>query len=445
MLTTSELSGVFWAFLVNLICWGAVAFICVSRLRLPIYHPVTLLLIYHLFGFVIRPVVLLATGYSELWERIGIVPDSHGLAWATATTNLALFSFMFGAYFAARSTAAVDVIQPFRIELADGHQTVFWIKFILLSLAALYGTSAAFGGAGTSAILAYETSFDSRGAMTLVGVSGYQTALSEFAPILLLVLLMNPAWRRLGVMLLIGFVLYRMYVGSQRLAFIATLIGAYFYYLISVGRRYPRLIHLVGFVMMLSIFDFIGGDRLAIRKVLSGEQNLAVAVAEYRQNRSHNAMVSDVSEFDVSAATVTALQGASDYSYGSQYIRLLIWPIPRQLWPDKPVFTNSVDLNRYGDFRYLTTGLYADLFMVFGLPSVLIGMVLFGWLAIRLYIKASEMVDTAPLLFFFVVLMYFKTIVRDGGVTVVYFWIFSCIPLIVLAGNIRVLRYPARG
>lgn len=175
---------------------------------------------------------------------------------------------------------------------------------------------------------------------------------------------------------------------------------------------------------------------------MMGTANLGDIVSAYRESRGGEGITNDTVEFDVSTAALSAVTRNGDYTYGTQYLRILIWPIPRQIWADKPVYTSIVDLNKYGDFRYLTVGVYTDTFMAFSFASLLVMMTLLGVFFAKIYDVLCRGVRVSHVMFFWIVLIFAKTILRDGGVTVFYFWIFSMVPVITLSylGRLRICR-----
>lgn len=69
--------------------------------------------------------------------------------------------------------------------------------------------------------------------------------------------------------------------------------------------------------------------------------------------------------------------------YGKHYLHIFIWPIPRAIWPSKPVIDSKwVAAEAYGLGRLATTSIAqtvpGDFYINFGLPAVVIGFFMFG-------------------------------------------------------------------
>lgn len=79
-------------------------------------------------------------------------------------------------------------------------------------------------------------------------------------------------------------------------------------------------------------------------------------------------------------------KGEVDYLYGRSFWEGALALVPRALWPDKPIFAGSSDLIReYCDFQVnlwtsFGVGQVMEFYINFGIPSVVLGFLLFGLL-----------------------------------------------------------------
>lgn len=432
---------IFLSGLTNFFIWLVVAGFSINKLRIPIYHPFFIYLIYHFIGYILRPMYIYINSGSFLWDRIGLYPDGIDIIVLTAVCNIALISVFIGFLVGAGDKIKVlNKPEPFHIVI--GKPLTFYLILILLVAMGLYANYISIAGAGLDTVLAYQTEVDSSGGGRLVGTSGYVTALAEFLPPICIMLFMIPKIRKIAYILVASYILMRFFAGAQRLSFVIVVAGILFYFLINKKRRYPTLPIIISIVLFAFVFDIIGSDRYAMRKLISGETNIQKILTEHDQSRGNNGLTSDVVEYDVAAVTLSVINNNSAYSYGTQYLRILIWPIPRQIWEDKPVFTSIVNLNDYGDFRYLTTGVYADSFMAFSYISLTFLMFLLGYFFSKMYKVLISSTSVIYILFYWVVLIFTKTILRDGGVTFIYFWFFSMVPIFILSkfGKLRIVR-----
>lgn len=408
-------------------------------LRAPVYHPYTVYVAYHFVGFVVRPLVISQVGYSHLWEWVGFTPSSDELWRSTIVANAALLSVTGGLIYSCRNRV-IRKLPPATLRVGS------WYGFVaaasVLTLAGYYANYRTFYGAGLDRVISYEVLDVEKGGSALVGISGYTTALAETLPILCVTLFLVPRLRSLAIAFTAAFVGFRFFAGAQRLSFVVVVAAIVLIIHVNKGYRYPRFLPLIGVLCFAFMFDVVGHDRFALRKILHGTTSVSEVLENYVSERGSNRLTSDVVEFDVATSTIAVVDAHRAYSYGSQYLRLLVWPIPRQIWPEKPVLTNVVDLNRYGNFRYLTTSLYGDVYMIFGLTLVPILFFLLGLFFGRLYQASLKTRSALGYLFYWIVLMYMQTLLRDGGVSFLYFWAFSLVPalLIVKMGRVTIKR-----
>lgn len=441
MLDDEMMLTVAFAGLANLFVWLVISGYSFLKLRLPIYHPFSLMLFYHLVGFVVRPYYIARNHGSFMWNRIGFSPDGSDIVLVSCVANVALLSTYLGFVTATRTIGGrIPKPEPYHIEIRRPLQ----FKAILLLFVAIgtYANYRMFGQLGLDSVMAIKTEYDSMVGQRLVGISGYTLAMAEFLPSILVLLVMIPRMRKIAFILIAAYVLFRILAGAQRLSFVVVILGVGFYFLIEARRTFPSIKLIILLVAFAYIFNIIGGDRYAMRKLFMGTASIENIISSYQERRGGEGITNDAVEFDVSTAALSAVTRNSAYTYGTQYLRLLIWPIPRQLWAEKPVFTSIVNLNDYGDFRYLTIGVYADTFMAFSFLSLIVMMAGLGVFFARIYEAALNSRNVVYLMFFWVVLIYTKTILRDGGVTIVYFWVFSMIPVFILkyAGGLRLCR-----
>ncbi|MCY0966941.1 O-antigen polymerase [Parathalassolituus penaei] len=418
-------SGILVCGLINLFIWLFWAFY-LFLLKVPMYNPLFMVMVYHFIGFVMRPLIVYQNNGSFLWDRIGIYPTStEDIVIGSLIINVSFSMLMFGYFFRSGFSRKIPMLDFQKLESLNIRR--FWVCVLILTALGYYGTYKSFFGAGLDSVLAYQFTSESSGVRRLQDVSGYQTALAEFLPIIAIFLTLTCRNKIIPFVFIASFMIVRMYGGAQRLSFVVVLLALFFMYLMYSGKRYPNIKIVVFAFIFAFIFDVVGNDRYAMRKIFAGESSISTILDEYFQERGDNALTSDVVEFDVAMATIKVVNDNSEFSYGSQYLRLLVWPIPRQIWNDKPVLTNIVELNDYGDFRYLTITLYADVYMAFGLFSSVIMMFLLGWFMAYVYELALNKKSVFGYMFFWVFIIYIKTIMRDGGVTVFYFWIFSMV------------------
>lgn len=445
MIGSQILGYLFWSGAINLAAWGLVVLLFFIVYRMPAYHPMSIYLAYHFVGFVMRPISVYSENWSFIWSRIGFHPMPSDIVNITLVSNIALFGCVVGAMLAMRERNAIEPIPPTQFIVTK--PAGFLASAVALVVLGIYSTYRAYGSAGLDSVSAFDVSVDAAGGQQLVGISGYTLALAEALPILCIILLFSRVPRTVAYGVTGLFVLLRVYVGAQRLSFVIVMAAGLFGALIARRRRFPTVSVIFAILCGAVLFDFVGHDRYVLRRVVAGEVGISELANTYvADRRSADSKAMDVVEYESAAAAVTVVRTRSGFSYGTQYLRMFIWPIPRQLWKNKPIYTSTVNLNLYGyNFLNLTYSLYADLYMALGFPAVFVGMMLLGWGMMAVYDMGRTTTRPFRYAFFWIFLIYLQTILRDGGTTFVYFWGFSSIfaYVIIKAGGLKLVREPA--
>jgi hypothetical protein len=243
---------------INLLCW-AVCFAFVVSMRMPVYHPIFLYLIYHFLGYVIRPFNVFLIGKSFLWNTIGLIP-SDGTLWLTCLNiNCALFAVVVLPALVEPRNLRELKIPPTRFVISD--KVRFFSVLIVLVALGLYSTHVAYGSAGVDSVQSF-----------------------EFIPAALLILILAYGMTPTMVAATGSFVLLRILVGAQRLSFVIVVVSALTIGLMRRGRRsFAVKTILIGFILVL-LFDVVGSDRLAARKILTGDTSVAEIVNHFRSS-----------------------------------------------------------------------------------------------------------------------------------------------------------------
>ena len=446
MLGQEVLDTIMWTAVVNLAAWSLVAFLVFGVWRTPVYHPFAIYLLYHFLGFVVRPLTIPVAGISATWEWIGFTPEPVDVIWTCAVSNLALLATVFGIVLGTRKGELSKRIAPTRLHIRRP-APFYFVAGVLLVLG-MMGLYFAFGTLGTGAAdyRNIQTEVVDGGGSQLVGGSGYLTAPAEFLPALCIVLVFSTAPRWIAWPVTGLFVAVRFLAGAGRGRFVSVLAAVFLGYLVKIGRRAPTFAVIVGILFGAVAFDIIGSQRLAARQILAGEAELSQVIANYVDKRQSGPIqLADTSEYEVATAAIMVVRERSGYSYFTQYLRIFVWPIPRQLWEDKPVFTSTVRLSDYGyQFYPLTPSVYADLFMALGPAAVVLGMGLLGFVMAKAMQFARTTRRPVVYLGFWVFLVNMIFILRDGNVAFVFYFGTAMIAVaaLCLAGNLALERLP---
>jgi hypothetical protein len=411
------------SFVINLIFWSLVTFYSFYKFKLKLYHVFSLFLIYHFIGYVVRPLTILVNNGSFAWRKIDYVPTQLDLINTTIIVNLGLFS-VFAGFLAFNKSRAIHPITSFNFEIKRIKNFYFALSVIvLLGIYSLWKVTPNLEDS-SNVLSNIETEFDDQGAQRLVGVSGYQIIFNEFLPITILMLFFSRITMPLGWILFLTYSAMRIFLGFQRLSFvvIAICLTVYSYIKEKKIKGYQILFGLI----MLTIFNILGENRLALRHFLLGGDKIEKKQVLF-DDIGKNYGTEHFAEFDV-CVFYTSVGSKGNWSYWRQWLRLFIWPIPRFLWKDKPVLTHGVDFYKYGKPLGMTRGYYAYAYSSYGYISLILAAFIFGLFMAYVYpVDAFGRIKLKKLMLYWIVLMYSPTLFRDNEVTVFFFWIPSVI------------------
>jgi hypothetical protein len=435
-------TALLFAFIVNLIAWvGCVAYVLGFK-RMPSYHPLVIFLIYFLLGYVYQPLADLISGGSTVWNTVGYFPTPEDIVFATLVDVVGILSFIFVPPLLINGIH--DDLEMPAISLEITNQVGF---LITASIAAAAGLLSIYHllSTNTDTVVNITQRLLPGGGTAFTGdSSGYQNVGAEFIPPLLIILYFRYGFTRFNLAVTGLYMFIIMYMGVNRAGFLTIALGAIVVYLMRSGTKYFRLRHIVFGIVLLVAFDIIGGNRFIIREMLSGQQNTVVENERWQNIRNHGSMLADMQEFE-SMTLVTSIipDRSNSYNWFTQYGSLLVRPIPRTFWPDKPVDTSILSMVDYGNFYYLTFSMIADAYINMGLPSVVLIMALDSFLLCFLY-KAIQRTTSANLLLLFTLIVaYLPVLYRDGGWPASgYFVIASMFGawVMIVCGGIRIIR-----
>jgi hypothetical protein len=196
-------------------------------------------------------------------------------------------------------------------------------------------------------------------------------------------------------------------------------------------RQMIRLREFALLIVVMAAFAVLGQNRnLVVEFLRTGELNINADLA----NTSFG-WHPDLANFDFLTYVVGKVPEVSrTWSYFTQYLGLFTQPIPRMLWPDKPVISPIllVDLNAYGRFASRTTSLVGDGWISFGYIGVIatLGLVgaAYGWFYKR-FCKADVSI------YYFCAYFWIQALLiqwaRDGGYRISDFFFFCLTPIFI--------------
>jgi hypothetical protein len=200
-------------------------------------------------------------------------------------------------------------------------------------------------------------------------------------------------------------------------------------------RRWPPAVVTIGAVIaMLVFYPMKTVGRLAQEGATLGEitEQSSEILREVVTGQNADQMV-----LDQLASTLTLVDRADRIYYGSTYLAIVVAPVPRPLWPDKPGLAEylqdfSAPSRPMAEMGMVTTFI-GEFYLNFGLVGILIlSWVTAYWLA-RVYFKAYRGSYYSVLRFgYLLVACNLIQIYRDGFMSLFVFTLINMMPLAVI-------------
>lgn len=396
--------------------------------------PATWYLLFHFMLFVLRPAIVFAFGYGMNFVYMGFRPTLGDVVATFTVANLALLAFLLGTVLLPRPRFDVYApLQPTPLE-----RQTFWISAVLtlpLILFSVYYTYAhplveTSAQASGSLVVDPDT-----GKKVFASGSGYSYVLQNALPglIVALMLLRKPRWWMFviagafsaqvflsgrGRFLMIYFVLSLIIFAFQRRR-------------ISAAKRATVLMIFGGIALLLIS---VGGIYRRVFRSLGGVSWQDITLSDYLARTP----LGDSQEFGMFEYLTYLVKFFPDQNYGfsffTQYLEVFTQPIPRALWPGKPVGSpiKLIDLNEFGNFVGLTQSLPGAGWISFGLPGLLILCFVSGLIFAMAYRFAGKNWHRVDIRALYIVAMPFSVQwFRDGAPSIVQFYVFGTYPLIL--------------
>lgn len=405
-----------------------------------VYSGLFVYLAFHFIVFVQRPLVVYFFGVdSEFIFMIYHPPDSVFVE-TLFISDVGLTSFTIFYLAALGFTPRMPTLEPPRIERSD--KWAFGLAFLILSPLIGYSFFLAF-----TMRQAYDTDVlfelsklnitidPTTGARLLTDTTAYVlfARYMAFPFSIFFALVMRSGW---WAYLPLTFCLFVSLQLGERWPLVVGLLVALLVILYSHRLTTFRIRHYLIILAALALFVIIGQNRNAI---LSGDLDLNVGLS-----RSSFGNHPDFANFEFLTYVVGKVPSVSGtYSYFTQYLGVLTQPVPRALWPDKPIGSpiNLVNLEAYGHFASRTTSLVGDGWMSLGYPGVVLTMGLVGGLYGRIFrLFCRQSISVYFYCGYFWVVALLLQWARDGSYKILDFFFFCLSPVLLAAIIRRMLR-----
>jgi hypothetical protein len=401
------------------------------------FHPLTFYFLFHFIVFVLRPFMVYYLGFEGRWVYMGFRPTQDQFNFTLFLSTIALLVFTLVCWITGRSEPDLS-----RVNLKDftsaQSKALVWTWGLLGPLAVYSAFFAAQPVGFDDDVSDIQMTTDIvTGTTIYVNTTGYlvdaQTMLGPLAVMLM--------WRfRFALWtwgLLIAFVLYRSFLGGGRWVMITTILMLILIQLLRRKKKWFQIRYVAVLFPVFFLFQTIGADRNVFRDYVGAAPQVQQFSFKYRDERTwlQKQDNPDFANFEFLAFILWAVPDRSHtYTYFTQYLQLFTEPIPRILWPSKPVGApvKILNLNDYGNFVGLTTSLVGDGWISAGWLGVVVTMSIVGFILGLYHRRFWQRIDNPQNIMIYctflpLVIVWF----RDGGISIAKYALFTIFPILV--------------
>lgn len=416
------------ALLAQVLLFLTVAGVFLATGQASLFHPLTFYLGFHGLVFVLRPILVHYLDFNALWIYMQVAPTDAEFIRTLAVTSVALVAFSVCSLWAGWSrTSFARQAEPFSAAQRRG----LAVTTLLLTPLILYSIHSLMGGNLQGEHIG--------GVFIMEGASGYTLEAQNMAGPLICAWLAATRFNRVALVPLLLYVGYRSYAGWNRWTFMLLFLALAAVYAWQHRSKWLPWWSVALAVPLLLLFQTLGKNRDYFRLLLAGEtvQQVVEPMTRAEQLR----MKYDTQEFanfDYLCFIVKMVpERTGTFTYGTQYLQLFTEPIPRKLWPGKPIGApvGFFNLNNYGNFLGLTPSLPGDGWMSGGWIGLIITLSLVGGLlglAHRWFWRHAQ--NNLAALFYLVGIAMLPQWYRDGGISISKFLFWNFLPLLLWWG-----------
>ncbi|WP_347301892.1 O-antigen polymerase [Croceibacterium sp. TMG7-5b_MA50] len=376
---------------ISVVLFLGIAVYYVRHRAASMFHPVTFYLMFHGLIFVVRPLFAWAYNFHVMYDVIGFQPDLWHKTTVLICTNLALVVFTFvGLHIGGDAPPFRQSVEEreHRADLLRG----FWPWAAVIAALGLWAviTGLQFMSSGD---LSQIREIDSRtGAGRLVGVSGYFLSLPLMLASLVAIIVYLGRFRAWTFAIFGIYALLKLGTGGRGQVVAAAVMIALFY-LFDRRQKWPGMTIVLAALAGFFLFGQIGADRGAgIRTLIGLENTRQVQLRAHVEEKPLETMdLANMEFFEYLVWAVPERTGTHEYFVHN--LQILTEPIPRALWPGKPVGPpiRMYDLYRYAQPLGATNSMPGTGWVAMGFAGVVIWSAFFAFLycgAYRLFARS---------------------------------------------------------
>lgn len=400
------------------------------------FHPLTIYLIFHFLVFVLRPLMVHALDFGGMWYYMEFRPDELQFVNTLLVSSVGLLVFALASWFAGRTPIEFTATELPPWSLAEKRS--FLVVIALLSPLAIYSAIFAKAGTSFSGEGNIQMTLDlTTGISVFTNTTGYIADAHAMMGTLFILLIWRFNFRLWAYAPFIAFLAYRAFLGWGRWAIIMSIITLLLVYLYRHNRRWLKIRYLAIVLPIFVLFHSLGMNRDLIRDYV---EDKGIAVADVPQYKSKDSFIDqldnpDFANFEFLAFIVSVVPEKSQtFTYFTQYLQLFTEPIPRIIWPEKPIGApiKLINLNDFGNFFFMTTSLAGDGWMSWGWLGVVLTLGAVGFVLGRLHRwywrnQANPKIVMGYFVFLPLSIYWF----RDGGISIAKISLWTILPIVL--------------
>lgn len=368
--------------LANLLLWAALVFHFTTLPNASAFHPAAYYLFFHGLVFTVRPIIADFRLYEAIYLNYGFFPSADDKITVILAAMLGLVAFYAACV---RTGNAMLQFRHDRITELERSQLLKPFLFVLV----LLGPFAVWSALDNWQVRAFDAGTMVTDAATGSTINttgnGYWSDLQLALAPLTVMLVWFCRFRWWSFLPLLGFVVLRAGTGG-RWPFLMACAAVGLMFLFERRRALPRFKELLVPLLALILFQTVGEDRGAsIRSLFVEDRSLAgvYGAGEVRFMEGMDFANMEYFEYVVYAVP----QRTGTYNYFLDNLQVFTEPVPRVLWPGKPVGQpiRLFSLWDYGRPIGMTFSLPGNGWLQLGYLGVAIWCGLFGWLYGRFY------------------------------------------------------------
>lgn len=423
-----------------------IAFQCSRSASL--FHPLSFYLLFHFIVFVLRPFMIQYLHFDGRWIYMGFKPTPEQFNFTLFVTTIAMLIFTAVCWPLAKTELNFSKAN-FKDFTPAQTRAVLW-SWILLGPWALYSAyySSNMFNYDSEGLMADPDSVKltmdmTTGIVTFVNSTGYLTDAQTMLGPLSIMLMWRFRFTLWSWAPLVGFIFYRAFLGSGRWPMITMTLTLILLQILRNRKKWFQIRYVAILLPVFLLFQSVGFDRNLIRDTITGVQT---SRPQFRDDRTwlQKQDNPDFANFEFLAFILWAVPDRSHtYTYFTQYLQLLTEPIPRILWPEKPIGApiKLINLNDYGNFIGLTNSIVGDGWVSGGWIALILTMSIVGGVLGIYHRHFWQKVDNpSSVMLYCTFLPLTIQWFRDGGITIAKFILFTLLPILVWQFFTRVIE-----